>query len=209
MNNEQLVMSNEKRIGGNSLYSLIPLDEFKTILSVDDREDRLVRFCLVTSTLTIEQYCKRRLLRKKHFEKIEFNGDLSLPLREYPVTKILSAFAIGNGGILEPEFYSVIPDCGLDVDIPFSISLSPALLRYRGLSAVKVIYWAGYPVGKIPVDLASACMELAAWNLNRYRGRRIGITGNIRGAGKEGEHFEMSMPENVRTLLEPYRRKTI
>jgi len=45
--------------------------------------------------------------------------------------------------------------------------------------------------------------------MNRYRGRRIGMTGNVRGTGKEGEHFEMSMPENVRSLLEPYRRKTI
>jgi hypothetical protein len=35
------------------------------------------------------------------------------------------------------------------------------------------------------------------------------MTGNIRGAGKEGEHFEMSIPENVKQLLEPYRRKTI
>jgi len=47
------------------------------------------------------------------------------------------------------------------------------------------------------------------WNFNRYRGKRVGMTGNIRGAGKEGEHFEASMPENVKALLEPYRRKTI
>jgi len=52
-------------------------------------------------------------------------------------------------------------------------------------------------------------MELAAWNFNRYRGKRIGMTGNIKGAGKEGEHFEMSMPENVRRLLEAYKRKLI
>jgi hypothetical protein len=35
------------------------------------------------------------------------------------------------------------------------------------------------------------------------------MTGNIRGTGKDGEHFEQSIPENVRRLLEPYRRKTI
>jgi hypothetical protein len=35
------------------------------------------------------------------------------------------------------------------------------------------------------------------------------MTGNIRGVGKEGEHFELSMPENVKQLLEPYRRKVI
>jgi hypothetical protein len=75
------------------LHTLMPLDEFKAVLGIDDREDglyfasmrntsseflpgknsktffqpqSLAAFCLVTSTLTIEQYCKRRLLRKKH-----------------------------------------------------------------------------------------------------------------------------------------------
>jgi hypothetical protein len=43
----------------------------------------------------------------------------------------------------------------------------------------------------------------------RYRGRRIGMTGNVRRSGKEGEHLETSMPENVRLLLEPYQRRMI
>ena len=59
-----------------SLYTLIPLEDFKAVLGVDDREDKLARFCLVTATLTIEQYCKRKLLRKKYFEKIDFNDPL-------------------------------------------------------------------------------------------------------------------------------------
>jgi DNA polymerase III alpha subunit len=45
-----------------------------------------------------------------------------------------------------------------------------------------------------PADLASACLELAAWNMSRYKGHRIGTTGIIRGSGKDGEHLEMSMP---------------
>lgn len=193
----------------DKLYTLIPLEDFKALMGIDDREDKTARFCLVTASLTIEQYCKRRLLRKKHFETVPFYGDLCLPLREYPVSKVLAVYAIGNGEILEPEFYETIPDCETDIDIPFSLSLSPALSRYRGLSAVKAVYWAGYAPGKVPADLSSACLELAAWNFNRYRGRRVGMTGNVRGSGKDGEHFEMSMPENVRALLEPYRRKLI
>ena len=191
------------------LYSLISLEDFKALMGVDDREDKTARFCLVTSTFSIEQYCKRQFLRKKHFERIEFYGDLFLPLGEYPVSKVLAVYLQGNGEILESEFYSVIPDCGTDEDIPFNLSLSPALQRYRGLSALKAVYLAGYASGKVPSDLASACMELAAWNMNRYRGRRIGMTGNIRGSGRDGEHFELSMPENVRSLLEPYKRRVI
>jgi hypothetical protein len=184
----------------NQLYTLIPLEDFKGLLSIDDRDDRLARFSLVTSTHTIEQYCRRRLLRKKHFERIEFFGDLVLPLREYPVSKILAVYALGDGEILEPDFFSLKGD---------ELYLSPALRRYPALSAVKVVYVAGFEFGNVPPDLATACLEYASWNFNRYKGKRIGLTGNIRGAGKEGEHFEMSMPENVRQLLEPYKRKTI
>jgi hypothetical protein len=194
---------------GNNFNSLMLLDEFKSLTGVDDREDKLCKFCLATATLTIEQYCKRRLLRKQHFEYINFFGDLLLSLREYPVSKVQAVFVWGNGEILEPEFYQIIPDCGTDTDIPFDLSLSPALNRCGWLKSIKAVYWAGYAPNKVPADLASACMELAAWNMNRYKGRRIGMTGNIRGAGKEGEHFEMSMPENVKALLEPYRRRTI
>jgi hypothetical protein len=192
-------------------------------LGIDDREDKLARFCLVTATFTIEQYCMRRLLYKKHFEQIEYKGDLIIPLREYPVSKVLAIFTksseqrgTSNGDLLEPEFYSVIPDCGTDIDIPFYISLSSALKQYRRLSEIKVVYWAGYKMrnekgakDEVPADLALGCIELAFWNMNRYRGRRIGVTGNNRGNNKDGEHFEMSMPENVKSLLEPYRRKTL
>jgi len=201
----------------------MPLVVFKGLLGIDDREDKLATFSLVTSTFTIEQYCKRRLLRKKYFETVEFCGDLLMPLREYPVTDVLAVYTMCNehltmnndkkkkvcGEILEREFYRLVPDCESGLDVLYSIELSPVLLRYRGLKAVKVVYWAGYGKDIIPDDLRAACMELAAWNLNRYRGKRIGMTGNIKGAGKEGEHFEMSMPENVRTLLEPYKRKLI
>jgi len=190
-------------------YSLISLKEFKAILGIDDREDKLARFCLVTSTLTIENFCKRKLLRRKHFERIEYIGDLLLPLREYPVKHILAVHLYGNGEILEPDFYNVIPDCGTDSDMPFSLSLSRAIQRYSGISAIQAVYWAGYSNGAIPHDLSAACLELASWNMNRYRGRRIGMIGNVRGGGKDGEHFEMSMPENVKILIEPYRRKTI
>jgi len=184
----------------DTLYSLIPLEDFKGLLGIDDRDDRIARFCLITASHTIEQYCKRRLLRKKHFEWIEFYGDLVLPLKEYPVGKVLAVYLWGDGEILEPEFYSLKGD---------ELYLSPALRRYPALRAVKVVYWAGYAVGDFPPDLAAACLELASWNFNRYKGKRVGMTGNVRGGGKEGEHFEMSMPENVRQLLEPYRRKTI
>ena len=200
----------------SSIHSLIPLEEYKSLLCVDDRDDKLAVFCLVSATFTIEQYCKRKLIRKKHIERVEYIGDLYLPLREYPVNRILAVYLLINQGngiesgeILEPDFYSVIPDCGNEYDLAFHLSFSHALQRIPGINGIRVTYWAGYTPGVVPSDLASACLELASWNFNRYRGRRIGMTGSVRGSGKDGEHFEMSMPENVKALLEPYRRKVI
>jgi hypothetical protein len=83
MNNEQ-ELTHKGNEGGAALHSLISLEDFKAILGFDDREDVLSRYCLITATYTIEQYCKRRLLRKKRFEFFPFYGDYLFPLREYP-----------------------------------------------------------------------------------------------------------------------------
>ena len=196
------------------LYSLIPLDEFKALMGIDSREDKTARFCLLTATLSIEQYCKRKFLRKKYIEDLKLEDDLVIPLREYPVTEILAVFAnnrqftTNKGRIIEPEFYRPMIWSNFNEDTQFDLLFSPALKPYR-YNTLKVFYWAGYSINNeqlamsndnrklyVPTDLAAACMELAAWNMNRYRGRRIGMTGNIKGAGIQGEHFELSMPEN-------------
>jgi hypothetical protein len=198
------------------LHTLIPLEDFKGLLGIDDREDRLSRSCLETATKTIEQYCNRYLLRKKHFEWNDFDGDLLIPLREYPVISINSEqLTMNNGELIDPKFYRVIPDCGSNMNFPYSIELSNMLKRplefhrRRGSVEIRVVYWAGYAQANVPPDLSAACLELASWNMNRYKGRRVGMTGNVRGGGKDGEHFEASMPEQVRLLLEPYKRRVI
>ena len=211
-------------MNSEKLYSLIPIEDFKAVLIADDRDDKLIRYCLVTATHTIEQHCMRLLMRKRHIECIDFYGDLILPLGEYPVSKVLAVYVVvdsrewkvgsGESGkrneeFLEEDFYSVVPGCGSNEEWPYMLSLSPALRYFPDVKSIKVVYEAGYRTGNAPPDLASACLELAAWNLGRYKGRRIGMTGNARGRGKEGEHFELSMPENVCHLLEPYKRKVI
>jgi hypothetical protein len=103
-----------------NLYSLIPLTDFKAVLGIDDREDALSRYCLITATYTIEQYCKRRLLRKKQFEFLPFYGDYLFPLRDYPVREILvvyQTYALKEAIIVEPELYHTVPECGELEDI--------------------------------------------------------------------------------------------
>jgi uncharacterized phiE125 gp8 family phage protein len=203
------------------LHTLIPLADFKAVLGLDDREDALSRYCLITATYTIEQHCKRRLLRRKHTDYLTFTEKHIFTLREYPVRKVLSVHTARAGvalqgearfapeNLVDPKHYYCLPDEGIREDIAFSLVLRPPNRLSKEEMGIRVRYLAGYAPGKAPADLASACLELAAWNMSRYRGRRIGMTGNVRGSRKEGEHLEASMPKNVRQLLEPYRRRTI
>jgi hypothetical protein len=178
------------------------LADFKEILGIDDRENALCRFVLIAATYTIEQYCKRRLLSKKRSEFFPFTGDYVFPLGEYPAREILSVqqtYPHQETAILDPELCHTEPEIGTVEDVPFCLSVSPAVKLERGRSGLRVLYRAGYVPGRaglsygVPADLAAACLELAAWNLDRYRGRKL----------------EGAMPENVKALLEPYRRKTI
>ena len=193
------------------LYSLVPFEDFKTLLNLDDRDDKLIRFCLVSSTYSIEQYCRRRLTYKKHFELLQYHGEWALPLREYPVAEVLAVFAYGYGGseMMEHELYELRPECESGLDIQGSLILSAAFRRFKNLTDIKVVYNAGYKRAHVPPDLASACLELAWWKMNRYKTKRVGMTGNVRANGKDGEYFELSMPENVRGLLESYKRRVI
>jgi hypothetical protein len=63
-----------------------------------------------------------------------------------------------------------------------------------------------YKLNEIPEDLKSACIELVAWNYGRYKNKKIGVVDNKK---SKDSSFEISMPENVKELLEYYRRKTI
>ncbi|GHV63930.1 hypothetical protein AGMMS49587_15270 [Spirochaetia bacterium] len=204
----------------SQLQSLIPLDEFKVVLGVDDREEALAQFCLNSATTTAESYCRRKLYRRNYADSLEFMGDYSFMLRQYPVSEVLGVWKVQGleaSEIVEPELYRLSPDPfepeipGTEIDTPYTLIASRALKLTKGLSALRVHYAAGYATGEVPADLAAACLELAAWNMARYRGRRIGVLGNGRGrnASTSGEQFEGSMPENVKLLLEPYKRVLI
>jgi hypothetical protein len=154
------------------LHTLIPLSDFKAILGIDDREDTLSRYCLLTTTYTIEQYCKRRLLRRKNTDYLTFNGGHIFTLREYPVRRVLTVHTAGaalqgearfaSENMVDPKHYYCLPDEGIHEDIPFSLVLRPPHRLTREEMGIRVRYLAGYVPGKAPADLASACLELAA-----------------------------------------------
>jgi hypothetical protein len=134
-------MSSETWGQAPSLRTLIPLGDFKAVLGLDDREDTLSRYCLLSATYTIEQYCLRRLVKKISNEQLAMGkGELVLPLREYPVRKVLSVYimkneqlASSNGelpgpvfgleSLVHPDNYFCFPEEGSREDIPFSLAM--------------------------------------------------------------------------------------
>jgi hypothetical protein len=164
---------------GFALHTLIPLEDFKAILGIDDRENTLSRFCLITATYTIEQYCKRRLLRRKNTDYLTFTGEYIFNLREYPVWKVLTVYAATAGtvqqgeplfspaNLVDPRHYYCLPDESIREDLPFSLVLRPPFRLAREEMGIQVWYLAGYVQGKAPADLASACLELEAYVAGR------------------------------------------
>jgi hypothetical protein len=130
----------------------------------------------MTATFTIEQYCKRRFLKKKHTDYLTYTGERVFFLREYPVRRVLAVYAANAGAVMrgealfspeslvEPEQYYCLPDEEPLEDMPFSLVLRPSLRLSPVEISMKVRYLAGYAPGGVPADLASACLELASWN---------------------------------------------
>jgi hypothetical protein len=83
--------------------------DFKAVLGLDDREDALSHFCLITAAYTIEHYCKRRLVRRKNTDYLTFTGEPVFTLREYPVRKVLTIHAARAGTVLQRQaFFSAV-----------------------------------------------------------------------------------------------------
>jgi uncharacterized phiE125 gp8 family phage protein len=180
------------------LHSLVSLESFKLLYGVDDREDELARFFLESATAQVERYCMRRLCYKKVTQGFDGTGGYYFELLDYPVHSVLSvragaALPLGADCAVSPADYFVSPNIGLLADYPHYLHIYPTS-RIDGIrNLVKIVYFAGYKMNDVPADLKKACLELAAWNYKRH---------------KENS-FEECMSENVRQLLEPYRRKTI
>jgi uncharacterized phiE125 gp8 family phage protein len=182
-------------------HSLLSMAEAKSLLGTDDREDSLVDFLLAASTYAIEEYCMRRLLRKRVKEWFVNSSETVFTLREYPVAEVSAVgVADGRGGI-EPVLYGLLPEAGVCENYPFTLRLLSTPSRAR---SVFVKYIAGYSMAGVPPDLKEACFELTAWKLQRHNMRFAGIADN-----KGAAAFESKMPERVKELLEPYRRRTL
>jgi hypothetical protein len=79
------------RNNGGTFHSLVPLEEAKRFLRVDDRDDSLLGFLLVSFISVVGKYCARRPLRKRVKEWFTGTADPVFPLLEYPVREVSAA----------------------------------------------------------------------------------------------------------------------
>jgi hypothetical protein len=197
-----------------AVHSLVALSESKSALGLDDRDDSFTLFLSIAATYAAENYCLRHILRKRHTEYFDSIGDNAIFLREYPVREILSVHEdrqhrFPEACLIDPEHYYCTPEILDAEDHVSTLTLTPPYPLPRGRKSIRVIYTAGYPVEEVPPDVKQAVIEIIAWNQTRYRSRRIGSTGTVRGSGRGSEGLELTIPENALLLLEPYRRRTI
>jgi hypothetical protein len=117
---------------------------------------------------------------------VNFKPVLDIDDREDALSRYcLTTGAVQRGDVLfdhenlvESNHCYCLPDEGIREDIPFSLVLRPSLYLTRKEMGIRIRYVAGYVPGKTPADMASVYLKLAAWNMVRYRGRQIGMTGD-------------------------------
>jgi hypothetical protein len=91
-------------------------------------------------------------------------GDPFVPLKQYPVRKVLGAQKYRNWkGVedIDPGLFHCIPECGVGEDMPFCLEIRPGVILPP--FSVRVRYVAGYKSTDAPADLASAPLEIRSW----------------------------------------------
>jgi uncharacterized phiE125 gp8 family phage protein len=189
------------------LHSFVSIEECRELLGIDERDDALLFYLLESSTWTIEEYCMRRLFRRKVTEVFGRTKETVFILREYPVRSVCSVHVrsphlLGEEQELCCEEYHYEPVTAENWSATFSLHLADDLAGVP--KNVGVSYWAGYTPNDVPADLKSAQLELVSWRYARHKARKVGVVGD---SGKE--RFENAMPENVKALLGPYMRRVI
>jgi hypothetical protein len=104
----------------------------------------------------------------------------------------------GEESFVARNNYYCLPEEGVDEDRPHIMVLRPPLRNSLDEIKFRVNYTAGYDSENMPDILLLSFLNVVSWNFKRNMGRYV-----------RGEQLEVSLPENVQFLLQPYRRVLI
>jgi hypothetical protein len=191
---------------------LISVETCRSVLEYSESENNFVGFLVTTATGIIERHLGRRIMYRRNVDYLSSLGSNDLFLREYPVRDITSVYFDLTRHFTEetklfPSQYDFTPDPEGLADVPGTLRIITDETLPLGRKCVKIVYHAGFMNDEIPADLQMAVIELVAWNYARIRTKQVGVKASV--TGRDAPDLESSIPENVKQLLEPFRRRTI
>ena len=197
-----------------STVNLVSLSTCRDLLSIDDRDESILALVVASSSARVERYLMRRILEGNFSGEFDSLGQRDIVLSEYPVRNVISVRCdpervFGDETKLaDNAWYCATVPYDILEDLPAVLIFDPFVSLPIGRRIIRVEYTAGYPLDAIPEDLKLATMELVAWEFRRVKSKQVGVSGFVPTSGRmERTVLEMQMPENVREMLEPYRRR--
>lgn len=194
-----------------SLISLADFAHCRDVLELDDRDETAVELLIFSCSAEIESYTRRCLTERLIAEFRDGYLNPSLNLRQYPVKEVteLRCQKGNEEFVVSQELFSLdnpgVQEC---YEQPVRITLNEGYLFPLGRYNIQVTYTAGYSPQTMPADLKMALCEMVGWSLKRIRARQIGMSGLVNSRrSKEWPVTEKTMPDHVKEILEPYRRK--
>lgn len=183
------------------MANLTTLTKVKNYLGISGTdEDTLLNELISGASGAIENFCNRILGEATYTEHHDGRGKSSVVLKQFPVVSVTSVhddidrdFEVGD--LVDADNYIVDMVAGM-------VMLKSNATFADGILNVKVVYRAGYST--IPESVDLACQIWVAAFYNRLKDGADGFASeNIGGIAQA--FLNISMPENVKALILPYR----
>ena len=166
--------------------------------TVDDQSR--VESLINMASARIESYCRRRLAARDWVLTLDGPGGCALVLPHRPLNSVAhlyqdTARAFGAETEIASASFGLMKEAGI-------VRLYDGTF-HAGADTVKVECNAGYAEGEPEREiLATACLELVKWMDSRFHG----FIGKRAETGADGMNigYEIELPLNVRSLLEPF-----
>jgi hypothetical protein len=179
--------------------ALISWEDYKAIFNISDNDEQDKYQILINqASALIESYCRRDLKARDYEEFLDGHEKDVLVLSHYPIQSI-SAIYIDPAREFGNE--TVITD--FDYDASAGLVYMRNGLFPDGHKIIKAQYRAGYePTDPAYQVLQSACLEMVKWIAGRY----AGFIGKRSETNADGMNigFEIQMPMNVQSMLQPF-----
>lgn len=193
--------------------AIVTWSEYKTIFGINDNADQDKYQTLINqASARMELYCKRNLKARDYLTTnalyLDGSGMSNLVVPHWPINSITSLKvdtlrAFGTDTLVAVTDYSY-----RDGIIRLYSGTFPG--DESGLDAVKLEGNFGYATTTSEWQvLQTACLELARWMSSRFTGGGFIGKRNETNADGMSVGFEIDMPMNVRSMLEPFVERRI